>query len=312
VVTAVTRVENGIERAGFEITADQVNLIRQTVGNDLSDLELSLFLNQARARQLDPLTRQIYAIKMQGRLQIFASIDGLRIIAQRSGQYAGQVGPLWCGDDGEWTDVWLQQEIPAAAKVGVWRTGFVEPTWGVATFASFGKNKNTPTWKGMPDVMLAKCAESIALRKAFPDDLSGLYVREEFADAEHAETPPGSYRRARGIAPALPDAEPAEVVIRRLRDEEDAGEIIDADTGEIVQESFVQPPVQAAAGRMTKEQGQLIKDIGGQLGWGKEEIAAFSGEVTGLTNAALLREDQAKDLIQHLLAELHARKGVPM
>jgi phage recombination protein Bet len=182
--TALAPVSNGSE-PDF-ITPAQVDLLKSTIMRGADDLELKLFLNLCRVKRLDPLTKQIYAIKTRGRdgdvWQYFASIDGLRVIAQRSGEYAGQVGPFWCGSGGEWTDVWLQGEAPAAAKVGVLRKGWTEPMWGVATMKSYGTGKQSPTWRSMTDIMLAKCAESIALRKAFPDDLSGLYVREEFGE----------------------------------------------------------------------------------------------------------------------------------
>ena len=144
--------------------------------------ELAVFLHYAQRTGLDPFARQIYMIERGGRFTIQASIDGLRIVAQRSGEYAGQVGPFWCGPDGVWTDVWLEKEPPVAAKVGVMRLGFTEPLWGVAKFDSY--NANSPIWKKMPDTMIAKCAEALALRKAFPNDLSGIYTSEEMEQAE--------------------------------------------------------------------------------------------------------------------------------
>lgn len=143
--------------------------------------DLAVFLHYAQRTGLDPFARQLYMIERGGRYNIQASIDGLRIVAQRSGEYAGQVGPYWCGDDGEWIDVWLDSTPPIAAKVGVMRKGFMEPLWAVAKFDSY--NANTPIWRKMPDTMIAKCAEALALRKAFPNDLSGIYTTEEMEQA---------------------------------------------------------------------------------------------------------------------------------
>jgi phage recombination protein Bet len=149
--------------------------------------ELAVFLHYCQRTGLDPFARQIYMIERGGRYTIQSSIDGLRIVAQRSNEYAGQAGPFWCGDDGVWTDVWLQQTPPTAAKVGVMRKGFTEVLWAVAKFESY--NANSPIWKKMPDLMIAKCAEALALRKAFPNDLSGIYTAEEMEQATPASAP---------------------------------------------------------------------------------------------------------------------------
>lgn len=145
--------------------------------------DLAFFFHQAQRTGLDPFARQIYMINRGGRWGIQTSIDGFRIIAQRSGQYAGQTAPYWCGEDGVWKDVWLSNTAPTAAKIGVYRTNFAEPTWAVARWESYAV-LNNPIWKKMPDVMLAKCAESLALRKAFPNDLSGIYTDEEMSQVD--------------------------------------------------------------------------------------------------------------------------------
>lgn len=131
-----------------------------------------------QVRRLDPDTRQIYFIcDKNGKINVFNSIDGLRLTAQRSGVYAGQEGPYFCGQDGVWKDVWLSPERPLASKVGVLRKGFEKPVWGIALFSEYGKQFGP--WKQYPTVMLAKVAESLALRKAFPEELSGIYSEEE-------------------------------------------------------------------------------------------------------------------------------------
>ena len=181
-------------------TPEQTQLISTTIAPGCSNDELRLFAYACQRTGLDPFSKQIYAIKRGGKMTIQAGIDGLRSIAERTGQLDGSE-THWCGEDGVWTDVWLSSKPPAAAKTILHRKGASHPFVGVARFADY--NAGQGLWSKMPAAMIAKCSEALALRKAFPADLSGVYSTDEMDQAVEPVTV-----TAAPLAPALP-AKPA-------------------------------------------------------------------------------------------------------
>jgi phage recombination protein Bet len=183
-----------------EWDAQQIAVLEANgIDKDVSDAELAAFLHECQRRKLDPFSRQIYLIgrkdKSKGRkvYRSQTSIDGFRLIARRAADKSGidysYEDTIWFDDKGGRHEVWLSPGLPAAAKVVVVRNGCRFDA--VARFSAYVQTdwNGNPTrmWLSMPDVMVAKCAEALALRKAFPEDLGGIYPEEEMAQADNPQ-----------------------------------------------------------------------------------------------------------------------------
>jgi len=174
-------------------------LAQSGIDNDVTNAELASFLHLCQRTQLDPFSRQIYLIGRWDRKQnrkVFTpqtGIDGYRVVAHRvvtqTGQTFGYEDTIWCDQSGQWSDVWLSDQPPAAAKVTVLRNG--QRFSAVALFQEYVQTNRegarTGMWAKMAANQIAKCAEALALRKAFPHDLAGVYTAEEMAQADQPE-----------------------------------------------------------------------------------------------------------------------------
>jgi phage recombination protein Bet len=171
------------------IEDSKVALIKRTVAKDATDDELELFLHQARRMGLDPLARQIHFQKFKNKktgkynVSFITTIDGYRLIADRTGVYAGSDDPVFEGriEDSAY-GAGKGPNIPAKATVTVYK--IVAGTLRAFANSAYWQEYYPGEWRGhmwrkMPHVMLAKVAEAGALRKAFPADLSGVYTADE-------------------------------------------------------------------------------------------------------------------------------------
>lgn len=167
-----------------ETSREQVELVKDTIAREqnLTDNELRLLLYTATRLGLDPLAKQIYAVRRKGKIVIQTGIDGFRAIAARTGEYAGS-------DDAVFDD----EAKPKKATVTVYRLvgGQRCPFTASARWDQYYPGEDLGfLWRKMPHVMLGKCAEGLALRKAFPAQLSGLYTDDEMAQAGPPEELP--------------------------------------------------------------------------------------------------------------------------
>lgn len=221
---AVVQNSNGAITTQGAFSREQIETIKNVICKGSSDDELRLFMAITERTGLDPFARQIFAVKRKEKnsdgqwrdaLTVQVSIDGLRLVAQRTGKYRGQVGPYWCGKDGVWKDVWLEDEPPAAAKVGVRHADFPEPLYRVALFKSYKQTTSQGAlnhiWGKFPELMIAKCAEALALRSAFPQELSGLYTADEMGNSAEVQTIDVGYEPSAQQQPKPQPQQPSEI-----------------------------------------------------------------------------------------------------
>lgn len=160
------------------VTSDELALIRRTVAAGATDDELQLYLYDCARQSVHPLDKLLHFTKRGGKYTPITSIDLMRTRAHDTGECAGI-------DDAAFEIV--GQGPPAAASVTVYR---LVQTQRCAFAATARWSEYCPPdgqnhmWKKMPHTMLGKCAEALALRKAFPRQLAGLYAKEEMDQAD--------------------------------------------------------------------------------------------------------------------------------
>jgi phage recombination protein Bet len=181
---------NGATTIGRGMAPDHVELIKQTICKGATDNELAMFLAVCNKTGLDPFTKQIYAVKRWDKkanrevMAIQTGIDGYRAVAERTGAYAGSDEPVYDTESAP---------HPTKATVTVWkivgnlRVSFTASARWAEYVQTDRDGAPTKFWRSMPYLMLAKVAEALALRKAFPNDLSGIYTADEMAQADNAE-----------------------------------------------------------------------------------------------------------------------------
>jgi phage recombination protein Bet len=281
--TDLARAGGQLVRLRDEYDDEKVALIKRTIAKDATNDELKLFVQVCQRTGLDPFARQIYCIHRGGKMGIQTSIDGFRLIAERTGHYAGQLGPFWCGADGVWKDVWLDSKPPSAAKVGILRDDFKEPIWSTALWASYVQG--SPMWTKMGPTMIAKCAEALGLRRGFPQELSGLYTSDEMDQAGPADDHAPAYRVPKPVASEkLADDEPATVAVAR-------GKVITHE-----------PPI-------GEGQKAEIAGLVEQMRMTPEQLLALLDKVYGIKSVDDMASSQAADFMKRARKKLDAARS---
>lgn len=181
-------------------TREQVELFKSTIlGKDFTDNEMKLAMNICHRTGLDPFQKQIHFVKRQGKMTPQTSIDGFRSKAEETREYAGNDDYLF--DEGLNQFQMIQaNRKPITASATVWRlmAGVKSKFTATAAWdAYYPGDAQGFMWKKMPYLMLGKCAEALAFRKAFPSKLGGIYTDDEMHQASHEPAPSDLQRPVR-------------------------------------------------------------------------------------------------------------------
>ena len=196
------------------LTESQIELLKNTICKGVTNEEFEIFLHACRRTGLDPFMKQIYAVKRGGKagpsMTIQTGIDGYRLIAERSGKYAPGKETTYQYDS--------NGKLLSATAFIKKMTG--DGTWHDVSATAFYDEyaQPSPFWQRMRHIMLAKCAESLALRRAFPAELSGIYTEDEMRQADQEVI---IDREAAVIEPSAEEFETKITIIKKnFRDDE--------------------------------------------------------------------------------------------
>ena len=170
----------------IEISEEQKDLVKRTIAPDATDAELQLFFFDCTRRGVHPLDKLIHFTKRNGKYTPITSIDMFRMRAGETGLHAGTQDAVYKGEPRK---EGFEAQVTVYKMVNGEKCDFTATArWG----EYFPGESVGFMWKKMPHLMLAKCAEALALRKAFPAQLHGLYTPEEMAQADSPAPPPST------------------------------------------------------------------------------------------------------------------------
>lgn len=157
---------NGSAPAANDWNEKRIDVLKNTIAKDATKAEFAVFLEYVKSTGLDPFKKEIWFIKAKGQVQMMTGINGFYAVANQDPNY-----------DGIETEIVEENGRIIKAVAKVYRKDRRVPMTAEAYFEEYAKPYGN--WKTMPRVMISKCAEAMALRKAFPQQLNGLYSTEE-------------------------------------------------------------------------------------------------------------------------------------
>lgn len=248
--------------------------------------EVRLYMHRVKGTGLDPLANQICAVWRwdkrlnDHRMTIQTQIDGFRLIAARTGQYAGNDGAqVELDENGK----------PVAVTVTVYRIvqGIRCPFTATARWTEYYPGtaasgyELSPMWSRMPVLMLTKCAEAQALRMGFPAELSGLYTHDEMAQADMPEALPA------------PDADPFAAQAPPRAERQGPCKTVTEDDIRPLWKTFITKP--AVADLSQDQRGSRFKEYASDIAGKRiDRLSDWTPEIVEAVREALSPETEVK------------------
>lgn len=305
----------------------QIAILKSSYAKQLDNIEFKVFLETAAALKLNPFSREIYAIKYGNIMSLVTSIDGYRKLSARSGKFMGVTNGRLRVKSRDGQSITIDHEVYdpdehtiISATIGIRVKDWPEPVEATAVFKTYKKDQ--PNWKLMPDVMILKCAEAAAHRKAalLPDlgvfsTVAPIYVEEEIQDItdyrvvdvqpEPPTTIPKDYKPSTKHTPKDSIVEKMDIPVKPVKKEEPKAEVVE--------------PEEVAEKELTEAEKMLEKIMSTYREWGSNEdgivyaenriLAHFDvSDPSEITDIKELRRYCAKDL----KAEMQQESFLPL
>jgi hypothetical protein len=209
----------------LKFTPEEIKAFRAVHFAGFTDEQFDLAIAECERQELIPGQHVVFQLRsareyvpdMNSYVQVkkltkVTTIEAFRLISQRTGQYRGQGKGRWTYLDTEGNptitstiplpdpkDKNLPRE-PWCCAVPVYREGFIEPIEVECRFDAYAVTRKlkdntvvlTEMWERRGPEMLLKCSEAAARRVAFPQELGGFYLSEEFAKEDSLTSPPAT------------------------------------------------------------------------------------------------------------------------
>jgi len=197
----------------------QLQVLKNSLCKDLDMNEFEIFIMACNKTRLDPFMRQIHAVKRDTKkadgsyakvMTIQTGIDGYRLIADRTGKYAPGRAPTFEYDSSGKllsSTAYVKKQTSDGTWHEVAATAFFEEYCQFYVDKRSGEKRPTKFWEEKSHGQLAKCAEALALRKAFPAEMSGVYTKEEMEQAD-VKIEPLSLDMINNLQMVLDDCDP--------------------------------------------------------------------------------------------------------